>query len=1236
MLHAEPLLVVAQIMAFRLDDEMQFFDLAQEKGPDHAAATINNLAKQVNGWLIRIRKQWADVFDDVLASLDQEMDLSNRTQKLADATVPRLIKVVADNRFARVANSNSVVTARAIHAGLSAAHRQLVHAISALKPAAELAFAARLKSGTIEPAVGLIIAELSAGRAVDARINAFTNRHTDFYYSELIGQERRGAAPERALLHLPSGTTPKLIPKGTGLMARRSDGAKLRFQTETDVPVTPARVIATAGLTYDSDPQVSLYSTLGGITGIRAKLEPAETQPLDRSVFVAPSEPAVDIGLDIASEMFLLAEGDRVISVNLHLQRATDLPAASPRLPPSLSKGVDPDIALELRSDPALIRALGFEDLGEGVDAIVAKVQMAARMRGCRPSMNLIYEVIARHILSPEPLRLLLGRIVTLGLIENNPWPTGCYWDTLQSKILASAAALTGQHKLVKFTADAGQIVEAFAKENGTFIYSPADMFEKLLGDAFTIRLTTAEGQMAAKITQILPLVGGGTGFTLRLAFSADMPPIAPPGGDASGAPTLTLRWNQQARICPVSFLERYTIDEIAINVAADGLGNLAGFSDDGPVATGQSFMPFGARPSEGATFTAAAPEMARKPVTEVKLDIKWTDLPAMVGGFSTHYAHYPSETAIPDPKVVVDYLSGDGWKPIQGGQGPLIHTRRDTNMLDPLWSLHGAIQGSSQPASGPVSTQLPKARRQIKAGAVRLTMTDCGDFGQSQYPLALVKAMQPRRLPLGERPTPATPYVPKIESLSLGYRASAVMTLAAPDAARPGDRVTQVTPFGSRECYPNLLRRNVGVFPPRLGLGTLYIQLGGAGALRQLGILFEIADSGHLRLVPDPVPLDWHYLTAEGWVKLPSTAIASDTTDGLLRSGVVTLDLPDNAATPAGEMPQGGVWVAISSPRTGFETHPTLSQVRTNGVWAICSETDTPQADGPRNWRFEVSQPGMSAPIESNRRAPPRPPETRPHYLARVSERLRHRQRAVTPFDIERLVLEAFPDVWRVKCLPHLSRETATPVPGHVTVVVVRHPAEPAAGLLGIVQERLFDVGTLQKIQAFLQQHGAPQAAYEVVNPSFDKIQIRAAVRFAPFMDDGAAAKRLQVDISKAVSVWTARPEISRFGWELHVPMMKALISDHADVVHATDFSVLHFVADDAGSYQLADTAQSDNRGKMGAVIRPSRPWALPLSTADHPITTWEGNQPIPATQSGIGRLRIGDMFIVGQEGRP
>ncbi|MCG3266176.1 hypothetical protein [Yoonia sp. I 8.24] len=1233
MLRSEPLLVVAQIVAFRIDDEITRFDLALEQGVDAAAREIRNLAQQLDDWIIRLEAQWPGEFAAVLQGLDQQMDMSDRAHALARTSGGRMMAVMQEKGFIPTAIGDNIVQARARQAGLSAAHRQLVHAIASLKPAAQLGFDQRLKSGLIDPAIGLMIAELSAAQHVDARLNRFTERHSDFYYGHIIGQPRRGAAPDRALLHLPSGTAPKLLAKGTPLTAQLADGSKLHFQTEGDVPITPAKVIATAALSYDTDPQISLFSTLGCVTGVRGGIEPAAQQPLDRSVFVGPANQDIEMGLDIASQMFQLSEGHRQINVSFQLRRATDLPAATPSTGTDTDSLLDPDVELELRSDPTLIRALGFDNLNAGVAAIAAEVHRTAISRGCGASMDLIYEVIAGKILTVSALRILLGRIVTLGLVENHPWPSGTYWDTLKTRILACETALTGQHNPAAATGDIGQIVEAFGRENEQFIYSPADMFEKLLGDAFHVTLSATQGPMPAKLTQIIPKTDGTAGFLIRLTYAPDMPAIT---SEKESAPVLSFRWDQQARVCPISFFERYTLDQVGIAVRVDGLTQLSGFSDDGPVATAQSFMPFGARPNEGATFTVASAEMAAKPVTGVHMRLRWADVPDKPGGFATYYRGYPDSVTVPDPTVRAEYLVDAAWKPITDAPGPMIHTNPYDGTLIPEWALTAPVQGSDSIAPRHTHGPLPKNRAKLRAGALRLTLRGGGDFGQAQHPLALVKAMRPNPVPLRQRVPPNPPWIPRIESLSLGYTAASVMTLAAPDTAQPGDKITQITPFGARAAFPNRIRRNLGLFPPRLGLGTLYIQLAGKGALRQLGILFDIADSGHLRLVPPTVPLDWHYLTADGWADLPPTSISSDTTDGLLRSGVVTLDLPNDAHTPAGEMPEGGVWVAVSAPWRGFETHPTLSRVRTNGVWAVSTESDTPPASGDRQWRFNVPQPGMSAPQEAARRAPPKPPETRPDYLARVGERLRHRQRAVTPFDIERLVLNAFPDVWRCKCLPHLSRKSATPRAGTATVVIVRHPPEFTQGAQQHAQERYFDVGTLERVRAFLHRHGSPDAQYEVVNPAFDRLHVRAALRFVPFQDDGALANKLQHYVSQCLSVWTGGDDIARFGWQVNVPMLKAQIAAHPDVLGITDFSVLHFVADDSQHYALGDTAQDDARGPLGSIIRPSRPWALPLSAKSHAISTSERKQPIAPTQSGIGRLRIGDMLIVGQEGHP
>ena len=58
-----------------------------------------------------------------------------------------------------------------------------------------------------------------------------------------------------------------------------------------------------------------------------------------------------------------------------------------------------------------------------------------------------------------------------------------------------------------------------------------------------------------------------------------------------------------------------------------------------------------------------------------------------------------------------------------------------------------------------------------------------------------------------------------------------------------------------------------------------------------------------------------------------------------------------------------------------------------------------------------------------------------------RSSERLRHKQRAITSWDYERLILQEFPEVYRLKCLNHYrydSGSVSNVSAGYVTLIPV------------------------------------------------------------------------------------------------------------------------------------------------------------------------------------------------------
>lgn len=148
----------------------------------------------------------------------------------------------------------------------------------------------------------------------------------------------------------------------------------------------------------------------------------------------------------------------------------------------------------------------------------------------------------------------------------------------------------------------------------------------------------------------------------------------------------------------------------------------------------------------------------------------------------------------------------------------------------------------------------------------------------------------------------------------------------------------------------------------------------------------------------------------------------------------------------------------------------------------------------------------------------------------------------------------------------------------------------------------------------------------------------MRAKVAFHPQRENGAMAQALRQEMARYLSVWSAGPALRRFGWSLNARMLKAHIADLSWVRGVTDFSVLHLSADDTHSHELLDTAQAgdDPRGLYGPIIRPRRPWSLPLSAADHILTVAPELEEEAPTASGIGSLPVGEMLIVGQRTTP
>jgi hypothetical protein len=138
-------------------------------------------------------------------------------------------------------------------------------------------------------------------------------------------------------------------------------------------------------------------------------------------------------------------------------------------------------------------------------------------------------------------------------------------------------------------------------------------------------------------------------------------------------------------------------------------------------------------------------------------------------------------------------------------------------------------------------------------------------------------------------------------------------------------------------------------------------------------------------------------------------------------------------------------------------------------------------------------------------------------NYYTRVSERLRHKNRAITIWDYERLTLEQFSYLYKAKCLNHTNDVTET-APGCVRVIAVPDMSRKSTG--NLFEPRISN-NKRKKIKDYLGALNCPFADLQVQNPQYEAIKVKCEVKIREGLDVNAHIERLKTDVDKFLSPW-------------------------------------------------------------------------------------------------------------------
>jgi hypothetical protein len=379
-------------------------------------------------------------------------------------------------------------------------------------------------------------------------------------------------------------------------------------------------------------------------------------------------------------------------------------------------------------------------------------------------------------------------------------------------------------------------------------------------------------------------------------------------------------------------------------------------------------------------------------------------------------------------------------------------------------------------------------------------------------------------------KPVPSPPYTPELASFTLDYAARS--PVFRPNSADAGAfdardvRLFHLTPFGQREEHRYIREQvsaeslSVTLFPAMENSGELYLGLKNVAARESISLLFQFLE-GSANPLSIRQPITWSVLASNDWKSLPTDQILAERTNDFLVSGVVRLLLPPEASTNNTWLEPGFIWIraAIAGDLTAvcrlLAIHPNAVPVllanpeRATHLEASLPAGSITQAPAGMSGVKEVAQPYGSSrgfPAESAR-----------SFHTRTSERLRHRKRAVTPWDFERLILDRYPGVYRAMCLPRTNREVR-PAPGCVTLVLVpdtrgRNQANPLMPFT--------DLATLSDVESFLGGLHTPFAQVAAINPLFEPLRVSFKVAFQPGRPFATFRSILDEDLKRFLSPW-------------------------------------------------------------------------------------------------------------------
>lgn len=958
-------------------------------------------------------------------------------------------------------------------------------------------------------------------------VNNLTKRHLDFYYQKVLSLKKNEQAPDKAhlLFELAENYTSYALPKGTLLKAGKDDDGKaLSYELTEETVVNKATVDQLKTIYIDPSANYKVYAAAKANSADGEGGEFGKDSNGNWTPFGSTDIPEAKVGIGIASPILLLKEGDRTITITLELDDSVALTS----LPNSFTVQVSTEESWleidEYRSGDDRNEKTGFEVS----DSIAG---------------NALQFVVRLH--SGDPAVVPFNNAILKGGFDT-VWPVLKIY--LNEETDNSAYGDLKDRKIQTIKIDVGcRGIRNLILQNDQTVFAPDKAFHPFgprpsIGSNFYIGSEEVFGKKLNSLSLVIEWLD------------------LPPSGDF------------KKHYCVYNSILNENIKNDSFKVKAsylkkkiwtplfDNIGrNLFTAPSEGfnffyfpvpPVYTAQTSL---------ALMKANEQVNTETPVSKKLLAMKIHAADVHIGSDDTTYVQCkPDETDEEENTINISTINLD-----TGNNGITQFDRYD-----------GILS-------------LDTYNSNTQRGFLRLRLSG-KDFQHSKYSEVYTKQALKLANGITDETTaifPNEPYTPTIKSLYLDYSSSVEVDFAEKNSKSHYDSRTEqafhIDPFGQKEVHPYLVGGDIWTVPQftrnaMVCTGHFLIGLRNVLPSQIISLLFQVYEgSGDPeKEIPD---ISWIYLKDNQWHPFAASDIIEDTTNGLVKSGIIRFLLPSDITSGNTLLDESCLWIkGCIQESDDIDALPDMIDVKAQAAIASFKDNDNstghPKSALPAEIITTLSQ--RTAAIKSVCQPYAsfggKAKESNQDFYRRISERIRHKNRAITIWDYERLVLQEFPSLYRVKCLNHTNMDSEI-APGYVMIVVI--PDLRNKNAVNVLEPKV-DVGTLEEIRDFLSALNTPFVKgrgegtsdlagerLKVVNPLYEQVRVTVKVKMKKDYDPQHYKKVLNDDVKKFLAPWaySDNAEIG-FGSTLHRSSILNFIEKLGYVDFLTDLALEHY----------------------------------------------------------------------------